>query len=254
MTRPPLDPADLSALRACSPTCGKSPKCRTSSSGSPRRRDLPRCAVPVCARQGDCNGGPGADRGAVAGRGQMRALIKERNGAGGYTYHSAVLWPDGSCEDPSRILGMGSPALRIRRSARTSSGTRTTWRSALRSARAPGYRLKYWAADEFARPPAGRRVQGGGPNWICSGGCGGRWQRRNSGGEPGSGRGCGGPREAGDAAGGGLACQIVVQCWRHGPEISTAAARRRRSPHPHLLAVGSIGHQPPSLYRPRPAI
>lgn len=34
-------------------------------------------------------------------------LIKARNSRGGWTYHAQVLWPDGSSEDPSLILGMG---------------------------------------------------------------------------------------------------------------------------------------------------
>ena len=34
-------------------------------------------------------------------------LIKEKNDRGGWTYHAIVLWPDGSAEDPSLILGMG---------------------------------------------------------------------------------------------------------------------------------------------------
>jgi hypothetical protein len=36
-------------------------------------------------------------------------LIKDRNERGGWTYHALVLWPDGSSEDPSLILGMGGP-------------------------------------------------------------------------------------------------------------------------------------------------
>lgn len=36
-------------------------------------------------------------------------LVKERNDRGGWTYHAIVLWPDGSSEDPSLILGMGGP-------------------------------------------------------------------------------------------------------------------------------------------------
>lgn len=37
-------------------------------------------------------------------------LIKFRNERGGWTYHALVLWPDGSSEDPSLILGMGGRA------------------------------------------------------------------------------------------------------------------------------------------------
>jgi hypothetical protein len=33
------------------------------------------------------------------------------NDRGGLTYHAIVLWPDGSAEDPSLILGMGGPEL-----------------------------------------------------------------------------------------------------------------------------------------------
>ncbi len=40
-------------------------------------------------------------------------LIKEKGLGGGWTYHAAVLHPDGSSEDPSRILGMGDPRLRL---------------------------------------------------------------------------------------------------------------------------------------------
>ena len=36
-------------------------------------------------------------------------LLKEPNDRGGWTYHAVVLWPDGSAEDPSLILGMGGP-------------------------------------------------------------------------------------------------------------------------------------------------
>jgi len=36
-------------------------------------------------------------------------LTKEPNERGGMTYHAIVLWPDGSSEDPSLILGMGGP-------------------------------------------------------------------------------------------------------------------------------------------------
>lgn len=37
-------------------------------------------------------------------------LTKEDNDRGGITYHAVVLWPDGSSEDPSLILGMGGPS------------------------------------------------------------------------------------------------------------------------------------------------
>jgi hypothetical protein len=37
-------------------------------------------------------------------------LTKEPNDRGGVTYHALVLWPDGSSEDPSLILGMGGPS------------------------------------------------------------------------------------------------------------------------------------------------
>jgi hypothetical protein len=37
-------------------------------------------------------------------------LTKEPNDRGGMTYHALVLWPDGSSEDPSLILGMGGPS------------------------------------------------------------------------------------------------------------------------------------------------
>ncbi|HET6959741.1 MAG TPA: hypothetical protein VFI56_24275 [Vicinamibacterales bacterium] len=36
-------------------------------------------------------------------------LVKEPNDRGGITYHAIVQHPDGSAEDPSRILGMGGP-------------------------------------------------------------------------------------------------------------------------------------------------
>lgn len=37
-------------------------------------------------------------------------LTKRQNDRGGWTYHALVLWPDGSAEDPSLILGMGGAA------------------------------------------------------------------------------------------------------------------------------------------------
>jgi hypothetical protein len=36
-------------------------------------------------------------------------LTKAPNERGGISYHAVVLWPDGSSEDPSLILGMGGP-------------------------------------------------------------------------------------------------------------------------------------------------
>jgi len=45
-----------------------------------------------------------------AGIGASPYLTKERNARGGWTYHALVLWPDGSSEDPSLILGMGGEA------------------------------------------------------------------------------------------------------------------------------------------------
>jgi hypothetical protein len=36
-------------------------------------------------------------------------LISAPNDRGGTSYHAIVLWPDGSSEDPSLILGMGGP-------------------------------------------------------------------------------------------------------------------------------------------------
>jgi hypothetical protein len=38
-------------------------------------------------------------------------LTKAPNDKGGWTYHAIVLWPDGSSEDVSLILGMGGPDL-----------------------------------------------------------------------------------------------------------------------------------------------
>ena len=42
-------------------------------------------------------------------------LTKARNSRGGWTYHAQVLWPDGSSEDPSLILGMGGAASAVAR-------------------------------------------------------------------------------------------------------------------------------------------
>jgi len=42
-------------------------------------------------------------------------LTREKNDRGGWTYHAIVLWPDGSSEDPSLILGMGGQDLADRR-------------------------------------------------------------------------------------------------------------------------------------------
>lgn len=116
MTRPPLDPADLAALRALLTHMRQEPEVQDLVERILRGVEIFLDVPSLYARgKGDCNELAPVRIAELwqAGVDASPHLIKERNGAGGWTYHAAVLHPDGSSEDPSRILGMGSPALRI---------------------------------------------------------------------------------------------------------------------------------------------
>lgn len=117
VTRPPLAPGDLTQLRALLTRMQQEPEVQDLIERILRGVEIFLDVPALYSRgKGDCNELAPVRIAELwqAGVDASPHLIRERNGQGGWTYHSAVLWPDGSCEDPSRILGMGSPALRLR--------------------------------------------------------------------------------------------------------------------------------------------
>lgn len=116
VTRPPLAAADLAQLRALLTHMKQEPEVQDLIERILRGVEIFLDIPALYARgKGDCNELAPVRVAELwqAGIDASPHLIKEKNGMGGWTYHSAVLWPDGSSEDPSRILGMGSQALRL---------------------------------------------------------------------------------------------------------------------------------------------
>lgn len=115
-TRPPLDPGDLAALRALLTRMGQEPEVQDLIERILRGVEI-FLDVPALYKRGggDCNELSPVRVAELwqAGVDASPHLIKERNGFGGWSYHAVVKWPDGSQEDPSRILGMGDPRLRL---------------------------------------------------------------------------------------------------------------------------------------------
>lgn len=115
-TRPPIDPAKLRQLRELLISMNQEPEVLEMVERLLRGVEI-FLDVPTLYKRGkgDCNELAPVRVAELwqAGVDASPHLIKERNGLGGWSYHAAVLHPDGSSEDPSRILGMGDPRLRL---------------------------------------------------------------------------------------------------------------------------------------------
>lgn len=115
-TRPPLDPADLAALRQLLSRMRQEPEVQDLIERILRGVEIFLDVPSLYARgKGDCNELAPVRIAELwqAGIDASPHLIKDRGLGGSWTYHAAVLHPDGSSEDPSRILGMGDPRLRL---------------------------------------------------------------------------------------------------------------------------------------------
>lgn len=116
VTRPPLDPSDLRQLRALLTHMQQEPEVQEMIERILRGVEI-FLDVPALYQRGkgDCNELAPVRIAELwqAGVDASPHLIKERGLGGGWSYHAAVLHPDGSSEDPSRILGMGDPRLRL---------------------------------------------------------------------------------------------------------------------------------------------
>lgn len=116
MTRPPIEPRDLRELRALLTRMRQEPEVQDMIERILRGVEIFLDVPALYARgKGDCNELAPVRVAELwqAGIDASPHLIKERGIGGGWTYHAAVLHPDGSSEDPSRILGMGSERLRL---------------------------------------------------------------------------------------------------------------------------------------------
>lgn len=116
VTRPPLAPGDLAQLRALLTRMRQEPEVQDMIERILRGVEI-FLDVPALYKRGkgDCNELAPVRIAELwqAGVDASPHLIKEKGLGGGWSYHAAVLHPDGSSEDPSRILGMGDPALRL---------------------------------------------------------------------------------------------------------------------------------------------
>lgn len=114
-TRPPLDPQHLAELRALLTHMGQEREVQDLIERILRGVEIFLDVPALYARgMGDCNELVPVRIAELwqAGIDACPHLVKEQNALGGWTYHAVVKWPDGSQEDPSRILGMGEPELR----------------------------------------------------------------------------------------------------------------------------------------------
>lgn len=114
-TRPPLDPGNVATLRALLTHMGQEKEVQDLIVRILRGVEIFLDVPALYARgKGDCNELAPVRVAELwqAGVNAAPHLVKERNMMGGWTYHAVVKWPDGSQEDPSRILGMGEPDLR----------------------------------------------------------------------------------------------------------------------------------------------
>ena len=116
VTRPPLRQGDLAELRTLLGRMGQEREVQEMIERILRGVEIFLDVPALYARgKGDCNELAPVRVAELwqAGVDASPHLLAEKNPFGGWTYHAAVLHPDGSSEDPSRILGMGSQGLRL---------------------------------------------------------------------------------------------------------------------------------------------
>lgn len=116
ITRPELREQDLRELRTLLGRMGQEPEVQDMIERILRGVEIFLDVPALYARgKGDCNELAPVRVAELwqAGIDASPHLLAEKNPFGGWTYHAAVKWPDGSSEDPSRILGMGDPRLRL---------------------------------------------------------------------------------------------------------------------------------------------